>query len=237
MSYIQPTSSGGPAFTDSFSLGVKAADSNTAPTDAATFAMALLEADTTTVPTDTLKLGFPAPDFADSSTAPTDSNSVALKVWLSGSTVDSTNGVTNVANMNGVNNGTVATFQSAAAGDTNPRTHSALGANVPTFTVSTATLNGWYKSVNTLGTSTTTIKVHSLTGLFSDLTVFSNSGISTTVDHLTDNWGYDMISAGIDTLAKLQSAQLLCATSDIIAGTTPAVLTVDAFCFTITGTF
>ena len=237
MTFIQSTGSGGPAFTDAFSLGVKAADTNSAPTDAGTFAMALAEADTTTAPTDTAQLAFPAPDFADSSTAPTDSNSVALKVWLSGSTVDSTNGVTNVANMNGQNDGVNATFTSAAAGDANPRTHSALGANIPTFTVSTALFRGWFKSVNSLTTSTTKLVMHSTTGAFADLTMFSNSALSTTVDHSTGDFTYDLIANGVNTLAKLQSCQLLCSTQDAIAGTTPAVLTVDAGNIELGGTF
>ena len=228
---------GGPAFTDNFSLNVKFADSNAGPTDAATYAMALLKADSNVVPTDTAQLEFPAPDFADSSVVPTDSNSVQLKVWLSGTTMDSTNGVTSPANMNGQNDGVNATFTSAAAGDANPRTHSALGANVPTFNVSTALFRGWFKSVNTLVTSTTKLVMHSTTGAFADLTMFSNTALNTTVDHSTGDFTYDLIANGINTLAKLQSCQLLASTQDAAAGVTPAVLTFDAGEIELMGTF
>lgn len=228
---------GGPAFTDTFSLNIKLADSNAAPTDAATFAIALAESDTTNTPTDTLKLAFPAPDFADSSNTPTDSNAITIRVWLSGTTMDSTNGVTNPANMNGQNDGAVATFTSAAAGDANPRTHSALGANVPTFTVSTALYRGWFKSVNTLVTSTTKLVMHSTTGAFADITMFSNTALNTTIDHSTGDFTFNLIAAGVNTLAKLQTCQLLASTQDAVAGVTPAVLTCDAGAIEMAGTF
>lgn len=185
--------------------------------------------------TETVKLAFPAPDFADTSNAPTEANSFTLKAWLTGS---AGTGVTNPGNANGSNDGAVATLQTAPAG-TNPIVMTSnCGSGLPAgITLTNCTLYGFYKSVNSLVTSSTTIKVHSSTGLFSDITIFSNSALNTTVDHLTDNWGYDLFSAGVDTLAKAQSVQIICTTQDAAAGVSPAVLTVDAFNLTITGAF
>ena len=79
--------------------------------------------------------------------------------------------------------------------------------------------------------------MHSTTGAFADLTMFSNAALSTTVDHSTGDFTYDLIAAGVNTLAKLQSCQLLTSTADAAAGVTPAVLTFDAAEIELTGTF
>ncbi len=227
---------GGPNPTDAFSLKIIGPESNLAPTDASTFAIALLETDSNLAPTSgTPLLNIKVP--GDSSTAPSDSESVTVRVWLSGTTMDSTNGVTSPANMDGQNNGTLATFQSAVAGDANPRTHSALGANIGSIAFTSAIYRGWFKSVNTLATSTGKLVMHSTTAAFTDITMFANAGPSTTVDHLTGDFTFDLVAAGVNTLAKLQSCQLLTSTSDAAAGVTPHVLTGDAGAIDLTGVF
>lgn len=226
---------GGPNPTDAFTLGVKVVESNAAPSDASTFALSLAQSDSNAAPTDTLKLNVVG--LGDTNAAPTDTKTAMVRVWLSATTMNSTNGVTSPANADGGNNATVSTYQSAAAGDANPRTTSTLGANIGTVSFTAAVYRGWFKSVNTLGTSTTTIKVHSSSALFSDITMFTNSAVGSTVDHLTGDFTFDLVAAGVNTLAKLQSMQILHATQDAAAGVTPAVLTVDAGAVDISGVF
>lgn len=224
--------------TDALQLNIKGLnESNPAPSETLKLAIAGFT-DSNVVPTETAKLGISGAGLSDSNVAPTETNSALIRVWLSATTMNSTNGVTSPANADGANNGAVATYQSAVAGDANPRTTSALGANVPTIaSFTTAVYRGWFKSVNTLATSTTTIVVRSSTSLFADITMFSNAATSTTVDHLAGTFTFDLVAAGVDTLAKLQSMQILHRTLDAAAGVTPAVLTVDAGSVDIQGAF
>lgn len=228
----------GPAgFTDSFSLRVSAADTNAALADTAAYAMTAAYSDSNAAAADAATLKFPSPDFADTSAAPSDTDTTTLRAWLSASTVVSTNGVTNIANMNGANNATVTTYTSQAAGDANPRTTSTLGANVPTVTVTSAVVRVWFKSVNTLATSTTQLVISSTGGLFADKVMFSNTTASSTVDHLVGDFTYDLIANGVNTLAKIQSVVFKASTQDAVAGVTPAVLTIDAATIEIAGAF
>lgn len=225
---------GGTGFTDSFSIGIKAADSNAAPTDNKSFQIALTQSDTNATQTETVKLGFPAGVFGDSSAAPTDGNSFALKVWLSGS---AGSGVTNPSNANGQNDGAIATLQTVALG-TNPIIMtSALGANVPTCTITSLIYRGWFKSVSPVITGEGKITIKSTGALFSDIVMFTNSGLGVTVDHLTGTFTYDLYAAGVNTLAKAQSMTVEHRTTDLVAGVTPHVLTVDAGCVEIAGAF
>jgi len=89
-----------PAFTDSFSLGIKVVDSNATPTDAASFAMALSLADSNATPTEAVILKFPAGSFSDTNAAPTDSRSISIRSWATGCT-DNDASKTNPANANG----------------------------------------------------------------------------------------------------------------------------------------
>ena len=56
-------------------------------------------------------------------------------------------------------------------------------------------------------------------------------------EYLTGDFTYDLYAAGVNTLAKLQSCQMLHRVSDAVAGVTPHVLTVDAGAIDITGAF
>lgn len=224
-------------FTDSFSLAVATTEANAVPTDVDSYAISLSQTDTNDVQSETVGLNILGSGVNDSNAAPTDTNSFTLRVWLSATTMNSTNGVTNPTNADGQNNATVATYQSAAAGDANPRTTSALGANVPTCTVTSALFRGWFKSVNSLVTSTCALKLHSTTAAFVDKTMFSNAALNTTVDRLDGSFTYDLIANGIDTLAKIQSVQFLASTTDAAAGVSPHVLTIDAGAIDIAGAF
>ena len=224
-----------PAFSDAFAIKIVAPEANLAPTDADTFLLNLLEADSNVSATETATANIKG--LGDSSTAPTDTDTTLIRYWLSATTMDSTNGVTNPANANGQHDGADATYTSVAAGDANPRTHSTVGASIGTVTFSTAVFRGWFKSANTLATSTTTLVMHSTTGAFTDITMFSNTAVTTTIDHSAGDFTFDLVAAGVNTLAKLQSCQLLMSTKDAAAGVTPAVLTADAGCIELQGVF
>jgi hypothetical protein len=225
----------GPAgFSDSFSLQINASDISSVPTDDSTFVINLSLSDDVAEQSETVTLAFPSPDFADTSDLPTDGNVFTVRVWLASS---SGTGTTNPTNADGMNDAAVATLQTVALG-TNPITlTSTIGANVPAVTVTAVTYRGWFKSVNTLATSTGTLIMHSTTGLFTDITMFTNSATNTTINHLGGTFSFDLFAAGVNTLAKLQSCQMLHRVSDTVAGISPHVLTVDAGAIDITGAF
>lgn len=221
------------AFTDTFSLKMTLTDSNAVPTDADTYQITLTQADTNADLSETLQLQFPAPDFSDTQAAPTDSNSFTARIWLSASA-----GGTNPTNADGVNNATIATLQTAAAGAATITLTSTLGANVPSgINVAAAIYRGWFKSVNTLVTSTGSLILHSTSALFADKVMFSNAALNATVDHLTGDFTYDLVANGVDTFAKIASAQMLHRVVDAVAGITPHVLTVDAGCIELAAAF
>ena len=229
-------SSGPAGFTDGFSINIVHADTNSAQTDNAAFAISLAVSESNADFTETMSLGISGSSFNDTTSTPTDAPQFTVRFWLSGGTATA-NGVSNVANSNGQNDAAVATIQSAPAGTNAPSITSALGSNIGTVTVASAIYRGWFRSVNTASTSTGTITMRSTSALFADKVMFSNSALNTTVDRLDGAFTYDLVANGIDTLAKIQSMQVIHATSDLIAGTTPHVLTVDAGCAEISGAF
>jgi hypothetical protein len=228
-----PVSAGGPNPSDAISLNVKVADAVAAPTDTADFVLKLTVTDDIAAPTDVLTLNVKLP--AEPVVAPADARSFLVKVFLSGSV--NTSQVTNPANADGDPNGTVATLQTAPAGATTAVMTSSLGSNVGAWAFTSAIYRGWFKSVTTLGTGSVSILLHSTTGLFVDKTMFLVSAAATTTDHLSGDFTFDLIAAGVDTLAKLQSCQVLHRTADAVAGATPNVLTVDAGCLELAGVF
>ncbi len=223
------------AYTDAFSLTITTTDSNAAPTDDATFALALALTDTNDAQTETVSLGITG--FADSNDVPTDSNTFTMRVWLSGSTGTSGN-VTNPANANGQNDGAIGVCKTVVAGATTARITSNLGGNIPAgVTLSSVIYRGWFSSVNSLTTSGGQLIFHSPSALFSDLIIFTNQALNTTIDHLAGTFTYDVLAGGINTLAKLQDIQMWHNAFDLAAGVSPTVLNVDAGCLEIAGAF
>lgn len=238
---------------DTVSLGISVDDTTAVPTDALT-TLAITIADDTGIAaqsdvdtyaiafnagndsnadlSETVALSFPAPDFADTSTAPTEANSFTLRCWLSGS-VQTAGTVTNPTNADGANNATVASMTTAALG-TNPVMTSNCGSGLPTATVSAAIYRGWWNAAITLATSHCIIVAHSSSAAFSDVTMID---VTASVNHLTGDFTFDLIGAGINTLAKLQSLQVIHKSTDAVAGVTPATFTVDAGCIELTGAF
>lgn len=221
-----PNGSVSPGFSDSFKISLLLADVSAAPNDIASFLLRVAQNDTNALQTEILKLTFPSPSFGDSNIAPSETKNFLLRFWLTGS---AGTGTTNPSNANGSNNGILATLTTVAAG-TNPIVMtSVLGANIPSgLTISTAVYRGWFKSVNNLATSTGSITMRSTSALFADIIMFSNVALNTTIDNTVTPFSFNLITAGINTLAKLQSCQVLHKTNDAAAGVTPHILTVDA---------
>lgn len=217
----------GIGFTDDFSLGIKLEDSNATPTDADTYAMQFAQTDTIAAQTEAVQLGFSGPDFNDSNAVPTDARSALIRVWLSGS---AGTGVTDPGNANGPNDGTLAVISTALAGPTNEVMLSTLGPNVPSgITFSSAILTVWFRARTTLVTSTARIQIEAIAATFtSPVTVFTQSTLAGDTNNLSTPLTFDLVAAGINTLAKLQDMRFRAETIDAAAGVTPAILDVDA---------
>lgn len=218
-------------FTDTFTLNIVAAESNATPTEADTYAIALAQSESNATPTEALELKFPAGVWAETGAAPTDVNAITMRVWLSGS---SGAGVTNPTNADGQNNGTVATISTAALGSNTETLTSLVGTSVPSVSVSAATYRGWFNLTINVGTSTGRVIAHSNAALFTDVTMFS---ANTSTNHSTGTFTFDLVAAGINTLAKVQSLEIYHQTQDLVAGVTQATMTVDAGAVELAGAF
>lgn len=214
----------GDAFTEDISLEIQVAESNAAPTDDPTFDITLDTADSNATPTE--ELGLDISGHSDENATPTDARTALIRVWLSGSAGA---GVGTPANANGQNDGTLATISTAVAGAATETMTSALGTNVPSgITFSSAIYRGWVRFQTTLVTSVARLVARSIGGLFADITMFTQSTLNGDTNHLAGTFTFDLVAAGVDTLAKLQSLQIIHETTDAVAGVTPAIITVDA---------
>jgi hypothetical protein len=203
------------------SLGLRIAETTAVQNDVATFLIALTLADTVGLPGDALTLGLP---FADTVGALTDARASTAQFFLSGSV--NTSQVTNPGNANGKNDGTSSSQQTAPAAAATSRMTSNVGAGIAAGTIfSTAIYRGWFVATVTVPTSTISITAHSSSALFTDVTVMTTTA---TLNSSGGTFTFDLVAAGINTLAKLQSMQVFHNTADAVAGVTPAVLTVDA---------
>jgi hypothetical protein len=213
----------GPNPSDSFSLGIRTADTNTTPADTAVYTFGLTLAESNATPTDPLRIGFTMPD---SSVAPTDAHAILVRMW---GTASAGTGVATPANADGPNNGTTAVVSTAAAGSATETMTSNCGNAAAAGTVFTSVkFKGWYKLNTVLSTSTAKVVIHSSTAAFTDIVIESIAATNTTNDHLTTPFTSPELIGTIDTLAKLQSAQIQYITIDAAAGVSPAVITVDA---------
>lgn len=212
------------AFTDTFTLQINTPDSVTAPTDSPTFVINAAYSDTQTSPTDEVSVGIQG--LGDTFTAPTDARTALLRAWLSGSAGA---GVGTPTNADGVNDTTLATITTAPAGAATETMTSAMGAGIPGgITFSAATYTGWFRAQTTLPTSTARVVARSIGALFADVTMFTQSTAAGDTTFLVTPLSFDLVAAGINTLAELQSLQIIHETTDAVAGVSPAILTVDA---------
>jgi hypothetical protein len=214
-------------------LGLGLTDTISLPTDAATFAMNLAQADTVAAQTETAKLNIRG--LGDSNTVPTDTRSALVKLWGSGS---AGTGVTSPANADGPNSGTpFATISTAAAGPTTETLTSNCGNAVAAGTPFPTSIifRGWYRLQTTLSTSTARVLVHSSSAAFTDIVIETLAATAGDLDHLTTPFVSADLAGTINTLAKLQSAQIQYQTTDAAAGVSPAIVTADAGSFELTG--
>lgn len=208
-------------FVDTFTLDIQAAESNAAPTDADTYQIALAQSDTMAGQVETVTLEFPTGVWGESNSTPTEANNFAMRVWLSGS---AGSGVDNPTNANSENNGTVATVETALLGSASETLTSEVGVNIPAgVSVASAIYRGWFTATLPLGTSSAELIAHSSTALFTDVVMNNVAG-----NWLDGSFTFDLVAAGIDTAAKLGSLQIYHRTTDLVAGVTPATMTVDA---------
>jgi hypothetical protein len=210
-------------------LGLGLVDSNVTPSDAYALAVAFAATDANAAPTDTASLNLKG--YGDTNPAPTDTRSAVAQFFLSAGA--GTSHVTSPANSNSKNDGTSSTQQTAAAGATTETLTSSCGVGIQAATAfATAIYRGWFVATLALATSTVKITLHSTSALFTDKVALTTTA---TLNSSTGTFTYDLIANGIDTLAKLQSVQVLHSTTDAAAGVSPAVLTVDAGCIELTG--
>lgn len=159
-------------------------------------------------------------------TTPTETKDSTLTVWLSGCT--GTTNVTNPANADGVNNGTVSSQQSAIAGSaTSTLTAASVGTTkLPTGTVFTAAIcRPYFQTTSGLVTTTWNITATWTGGS----AVVASAGQGTIQqNHLTGDLTFDLFAAGMNTVAKAQSMVITVTATDAAAGVTPVVMTVDA---------
>lgn len=215
------------AFTESFSLKIRAAETNATPTDAAAFQINAQYQDSNAVQAEAVSLILP--DYADANATPTDANLITLRVWLSGSAGP---GVTNPGNADGQANGTNAVIQTAPLNPNTEAMTSQVGANLPAgVNVTSAIYRGWFSATVPLVTSTVSI--------IADYSGGSVTMLSTTasVSHAGGTFTFDLVAAGINTIAELQSMTVRHVTNDLAAGVSPATLNVDAGAIELVGAF
>jgi hypothetical protein len=212
-------------------LGFGLVDSNATPTDAAAYAFGVAVSDSNAAPSDLLQLAF---TLADANAAPTDARSSVASLWGTGSAGA---GVTTPANADGKNDGTnFAVVSTAVAGAATETLTSNCGNAAAAGTFYTSIIfKGWYKLNTVLSTSTAKVVVHSSTAAFTDIVIETIAAVNTTNDHLTTPFTSGELIGTIDTLAKLQSAQIVYSTIDAVAGTQPAIVTVDASSLQLSG--
>lgn len=226
--------SGDPGFTDDFAIKIQADDTNATPAEDYALAMEFAASDTNAGQTEAVELKFPAGVWAENTPAPSETSSFAVQVWLANSTGS---GVSNPSNADGSNDGANAVIQTAPLGSATETLTSDIGASVGTWTFTSCTYRGWFRLQTQLVTSTARVIARSSTSAFADITMATLSTVGGDTNHLSGTFTYDLYSAGVNTLAKLQSLQIIHETVDAVAGVTPATVTVDAGRVTLDGVF
>ena len=204
-----------PQLSDLFtSLSIEISDSNSEPSDAATFVLTFFRTNGNVAPTDALS-SLRVNGLGDTTSVPTDGKSANGYFWLSGTTGTSGN-TTTPGNADGANDSVLASAKTVALGATTARLTSNVGSNIPNGTsFSAAIYRGWFNFLAG-ATSTKSLTFHSSTGLFSDVVAISQT---TALDSSTGTYTFDLVAAGINTLAKLQSLQVYHTVVDAVAGT------------------
>jgi hypothetical protein len=222
---VKSSGGGGVGFVDEYLVNIKAEDTTQAPSDNAEYEVALEQNDSVDTQAETIALKFPSGVYGEQLSLPTEALAFTIKVWLANSAGTE---VTNPSNANGENDGSSAVVQTNAFSSNTERMTSDIGTSVGTLSFTTALYRGYFSATTPIGTSTASLIAHSTDASFSDITMFSLSTGGGSVNNLDGSFTYDLFAAGLDTLAKLQSLQIYHTCTDVAAGITPAVLTVDA---------
>jgi hypothetical protein len=211
----------GPNPSDGYGIRLLIRDTHVAPTDRANYAGTLTLSDTSATPTDALTINIGK--ILDLANPPTDTRTSTGYFWLSGTT-GSANNTTNPANANSTPDGAVATAKTAALGAAVAALTSAVGINIPTNTpVNSAIYRGWFSYTTTAASTSRTI-LRSTSALFADIVM----QVSTTAFNFSDgSFTFNIFAAGVNTLAKLRSCQVIHQVTDTIAGA-GGTLSVDA---------
>lgn len=200
----------GPNPSDSFGLGFKLAESVGVPTDSVAYAASLTQAETNAAPSDTVQTGL---TYAETANAPTDARTSTGNFWLSGSAGA---GVTNPGNADGANDAANASVKTALAGAETVTLTSAVGVGVPAATpVTAATYRGWFNAP-TSAVSTVKVTLRSTTAAFADVVMLDVT--FALVAHADGSFVFDIFAAGVNTLAKIQSCQVLHSVTDSVPG-------------------
>lgn len=227
---VGPGPTGPTGFTDGFSIAMKFDDSVGLQGDDATYDIAITQSDTNSGHIEEVSLKFPAGVYQDASAAPTEQPDFTVLVWLTGS---AGSGVTNPTNADGGNNGTTATIATAPLSSNTETMTSNVGVNVPgAINISQALYRGWFSATVPLGSSDAEVIARSSTGLFADIVMHTGAG-----SFLDGSFTYNLFANGVNTIAKIQSVQIIHTTSDLLAGTAPATINVDAGAIQLTGAF
>lgn len=224
---------GGSAFTDSFSINVKAAESSSVPTDTGAFALALAQSETNAAPSEAVSLGFSGAGINDSNTVPTDARTAAIRVWGTGAS-DNDSSRTAPANSNGQNDAVfsdVTTNQ--ALGDlTNPVTlTSGAFTSVPSSGTFSSKLIRVYFNIPARILSLDTITMSYNIGA-GDVVIYTHSGTAS-VDHNSGTFTFDI--SGL-TLAQCQALTLKANYLASVVATPETVLNLDAWAIELVGT-
>ena len=163
--------------------------------------------------------------FTDDNTTPSENRSALLRVWLANSAGTD---VANPSNANGSNNATNAVVSTAALASNPEVMTSDVGSSIGSISYTSAIYRGWFRARTTLITSTAEVIAQSSTAAFADIVMFTQSSLGGDTNHLSGTFIFDLIAAGVDTLSKLQSLQILHRCTDAVAGVSPAILDVDA---------
>lgn len=235
-----------PAQSDALSMAFALSDANLSPTDAHQLAITFLT-DLITAPTDSVMYQFnllQADSIADmsealsirlimaelASDAPTDLCSILGRFWLSGTTGTSGN-TTNPANANSSNNGVLALAKTVVLGATTAALTSNVGAGIPNGTAfTTAIYRGWFHCQGATALSVMSVKLHSSSALFADIVMLTTT---TEPNYLDGSFVFDLVAAGVNTLAKLQSCQVIHQVVDSVASA-GGTFNVDAGCIELT---
>ena len=226
---------GDAGFTDDWAIAIQADDINANPTDDATFEIEYEVADSNAGQEEAVELKFPVGVWGENNPAPTESQSLRVDVWLANS---AGSGTASPGNADGQNDGGSATVQTAALGANTETLLSDIGTSTGAWNFTSCLYRGWFSMSTVLATSNCNLIATSSTAAFADIVMLTHApALGGSINHLGGDFTFDLFAAGVDTIAKLNSLQIIHRTADVAAGVTPASISVDAGRVELEGVF